>query len=49
MDGAKSVTDTSDNRKVCGRQALCESKSSLERVSESRTNEDPGESRNRVM
>ena len=49
MDGAKSVTDTSDNRKVCGRQALCESKSLFERISESCRNEDPGESRNKVM
>ena len=45
MDGAKQITDTSDIRKDCGRQAFCKGKSFLERGSEPCRNEDPGESR----
>ena len=45
MDGAKSVTDTSDIRKDCGRQASCLSKTFFVRGKESSRNENPGGSR----
>ena len=45
MDGAKSVTDTADNRKVSGRQAFYLDKSFFERRSEPNRNENPGGSR----
>ena len=49
MDGAKRVTDTLDIRKDCGRQAPCKGKSISERKCEPYLDEDPGESRNRVL
>ena len=45
MDGAKLVTDTSDIRKNCGRQASCLSKTFFVRGKESSRNENPGGSR----
>ncbi len=45
MDGAKSFTDTIDNRKVSGRQAFCLGRSLFERTSEPDRNENPGGSR----
>jgi hypothetical protein len=49
MDGAKQITDTSDIRKDCGRQALCKGKSFSEREGEPCRDEDPGESRSIVL
>ena len=46
MDGAKSITDTIDHRKVSSRQASRMGKSVSERKREPCGNENPGESRN---
>jgi len=45
MDGAKSVTDTTDLCKECGRQAFCLGESIFERRCEPCRNENPGGSR----
>ena len=45
MDGAKIVTDTIDNRKVCGRQAFCSGRNIFVRGYGPFRNENPGESR----
>ncbi len=49
MDGAKSDTDTGDNRKVCGRQAFCSGRTYLARDKGPCRNENPGVSKIRVM
>lgn len=49
MDGAKSITDTVDIRKDCGRQAFCLGRSFFERRSEPNRNENPGDSRIRAV
>ena len=49
MDGAKTVTDTIDNRKVCGRQALCLGRTIFAKEWGPNRDENPGGSRNRVM
>ena len=49
MDGAKSDTDTMDNRKVCGRQAFCSGRSVLVRGYGPFRNENPGVSKIRVV
>ena len=46
MDGAKSVTDTIDNRKISGRQASYQGRSVSARMHGPDWIEDPGESRN---
>ncbi len=46
MDGAKLITDTIDNRKICGRQAFYWGKSILERGYQPYRKENPGESKN---
>ena len=46
MDGAKSITDTSDYLKNKGRKASCLGKSMLSKVCEPDRNENPGVSRN---
>ena len=46
MDGAKVITDTTDDRKVYGRQAFCSGRNVFVRVYGPLRNENPGVSRN---
>ena len=45
MDGAKAITDTTDQSKTRGRQAFCEGKNISEKRYEPRRNENPGSSK----
>ena len=48
MDGAKPITDTVDNLRICGRQAFCMGESTFARMYEPCRNDDPGGSRIRA-
>ena len=49
MDGTKLVTDTLDIRKDYGKQAFCTGKSVIVRLREPYRNENPGESKTKVV